>query len=422
VTTIRPPRTKAELLRIVGPGVVVAATGVGAGDLIAAAKAGAAYGLPVLWTAVLGALLKLALAEGVGRWQLATHSTVLEGWSRVFGLPVRVYFLIYFLLWTVIVSAALMSACGLAAHALFPFFSVRLWAVVHAIAALGFVWVGGYGAVERTMKFVIAVMFTSIAGSAAMQRPPLGDTLRGLVVPWIPEDGTVLVMGIVGGIGGTLTLLSYNYWIAEKGWRGPGWVRAMRVDLTVGYVLTGIFGVAVIVLGGVVLLPNGITVSGATGVLDMAAVLGERFGRAGEIVFLTGFWGAVLSSLLGVWQGVPYLFGDYVALLRRADEDGRARAVDRRGALYRGYAVFMTVPPMLLLLLDKPVWIVVVYAAVGSLFMPFLAVTLLVMNNRSEMGRLKNGFVANAALALSLLLFVYLAVHQLYEQFRKLGA
>jgi Mn2+/Fe2+ NRAMP family transporter len=99
-----------------------------------------------------------------------------------------------------------------------------------------------------------------------------------------------------------------------------------------------------------------------------------------------------------------------------------ARAVSSRGRLYRAYALFMTFPPMLLLLLDRPVWLVVAYAAVGALFMPFLAGTLLVLNNRRrELGELANGFWANAGLVLSLLLFAYLAVESLARQLRALA-
>jgi Mn2+/Fe2+ NRAMP family transporter len=401
--------------------VVVAATGVGAGDMVAAAKAGALFGLPLLWTAVLGALLKFVLAEGVGRWQLATGTTLLEGWVRSFGLPLRVYFLAYLLLWTFIVSAALMSACGLAAHALVPVLSVKVWAVIHALAALLFVSFEGYAFFERAMKVAIGVMFAAIVGSALVQTPPAGETLRGLVVPALPSGSTVLVLGVIGGVGGTLTLLSYSYWMREKDWRGKEWIRGMRVDLGVGYVLTGIFGFAVILLAGLVLLPKGITISGSKGVLDMAAILGERFGRTGELIFLLGFWGAVASSILGVWQGVPYLFGNYVGLLRGAEGAEMARATSSRGRLYRGYALFMTFPPMLLLLLDRPVWLVVAYAAVGSLFMPFLAVTLLILNNRRrDLGELANGFWANAGLILSLLLFAYLALDRLRDEIVKL--
>ena len=54
----------------VGPGIVVAATGVGAGDLVATLIAGSnASATPLLWAAVLGCLVKISLAEAAGRWQ-----------------------------------------------------------------------------------------------------------------------------------------------------------------------------------------------------------------------------------------------------------------------------------------------------------------------------------------------------------------
>ncbi len=415
------PRSWRQLFSMLGPGIVVAATGVGAGDLVAATKAGATYGLPLLWAAAFGGLLKFALAEGVARWQLATDTTILEGWVETFGTPVRIYFLVYLVLWTFIVSAALMSACGLAAHALVPALSVKAWAIVHAVGAALFVSLGGYGVFESAMKWAIGLMFVAIMGSAALQAPPLADTLRGLLVPTLPSGSTVLVMGVIGGVGGTLTLLSYNYWMREKGWSGPGFSRVVRFDLGVGYLLTGLFGVAVILLGGVVLLPRGLSVSGSQGVIQMAQVLADRFGRPGELVFLVGFWGSVATSIVGVWQGVPYMFGNYVGLLRGAKGAAMDRYESQHGWLYRGYVLFMTFPPMLLLLMERPVWLVVVYAAVGSLFMPFLAGTLLVMNNKRSLGELRNGLLANVVLGGSLALFAYLGVREIVAQISRLA-
>ncbi len=61
-----PPTGWRAKFRQVGPGLLAAATGVGAGDLVATMVAGARFGTVLLWAAVLGTVLKLALAEGVG--------------------------------------------------------------------------------------------------------------------------------------------------------------------------------------------------------------------------------------------------------------------------------------------------------------------------------------------------------------------
>ena len=71
---------------------------------------------------------------------------------------------------------------------------------------------------------------------------------------------------------------------------------------------------------------------------------------------------------------------------------------------------------MALLLVAKPVWLVVLYAVVGALFMPLLAALLLIMNNHSGwMGADRNGRASNLALLFALLLFITLLVNKLIE-------
>ncbi|MGA8977909.1 MAG: Nramp family divalent metal transporter, partial [Pedococcus sp.] len=63
---------------LIGPGLVVAATGVGAADLVATLIAGSKCGYALLWTVVVGCVMKIVLAEGAGRYSLATGRTIYE--------------------------------------------------------------------------------------------------------------------------------------------------------------------------------------------------------------------------------------------------------------------------------------------------------------------------------------------------------
>jgi len=71
---------------------------VGAGDLVATMVAGARFGTVLLWAALLGTVLKLALAEGVGRWHLASGTTLLDG-SRSLGYWATGFFGFYIVIW-----------------------------------------------------------------------------------------------------------------------------------------------------------------------------------------------------------------------------------------------------------------------------------------------------------------------------------
>ena len=59
----------------------------------------------------------------------------------------------------------------------------------------------------------------------------------------------------------------------------------------------------------------------------------------------------------------------------------------------------------------RPVRLVFAYTIVGSLFFPFVIITLLWLNNSRKMpGTLRSGVAVNAVLGAALILFGYLAV------------
>lgn len=114
----QPQPKRLTFFQEIAPGILVAATGVGAGDLINASLAGSDLGLTILWAAWMGAILKWLLNEGIARWQLATGTTLMEGWKDKLGRGVCWAFLVYLLLWTVFVGATIIKACGVAGHAI----------------------------------------------------------------------------------------------------------------------------------------------------------------------------------------------------------------------------------------------------------------------------------------------------------------
>jgi len=400
---------KLNELKTIGPGIIIAATGVGAGDLIAASVSGARYGTTILWAAVVGAIIKFVINENLARWQLVTGTTLLEGW--IWRLPrfVSIYFLAYLLLWSFIVAGALISAAGLAAHALIPSVSVELWGLVHSIVAAVIVWRGAYRHIERIMKLLIALMFGVVMICAIVLLPSADALLTGIFVPSLPEGSIVFVLGVIGGVGGSVTVMSYGYWIREKQWNGSQYLTQCRIDLAVAYILTGLFGLAVMIIAAGV-QPD--VIEGGEMILAVANHLEASIGTYGKWLFLIGFWGAVFSSMIGVWDGVPYLFTDFMTARTRNASDTTGIPYTKT-AYYRLYLLYLAVPPMMLLLFGKPVWIVVIYAVTGAFFLPFLAVLLLYMNNRRDwLKQYTNSVLTNVLITISVLLFSYLLIEK----------
>lgn len=404
---------------LVGPGIVVAATGVGAGDLVATLIAGSRFGYALLWAAIFGTLLKIALAEAVGRWTLASERTMFDGWSSLGGGWFRgrlnwagVYFGLYVVIWGFVYGAAAMTAVALPLAALVPALDLKVWGMLSGVAGLLFVWFGGYGLFEKVMTACVGVMFVTVVGLAVIVAPDLPALLTGLW-PTLPQGSVFYTLGLIGGVGGTITMAAYGYWMNAKGWRGPGWMSVMRLDNRVAYIVTGVFVVAMLIVGAELLHAAGIALQGGDrGLLDLDQVLRERFGRPISILFLVGFWATSFSSLLGVWQGVSLMFADFIAHVRGHAADSAARGDKSRA--FRGYALWLTFPPMALLFIDRPFGLIVAYGVLGSLFMPFLAGTLLWLLNSSRVPpEWRSGWLSNGMLAAAAVLFAVLAGREL---------
>ena len=404
-------RFKLSPIALLGPGLLVAATGVGAGDLLTGSLAGSRHGLVLLWAAWIGAVLKWFLNEGVARWQMATGTSLIQGWSERLGQWIRWVFLGYLLVWTFFTGGALINACGVAGTGILPLgedlrTSKIIWGVAHSLVGAFLVWRGGFKLFERLMVLFIGIMFVAVILTAILSDPNWGEVARGIAVPTLPPGGTGYMLGVLGGVGGTVTLLSYGYWIRQKGRSGLNGVRECRIDLAAGYTMTALFGLAMIVIGSRVQLERGPAMA-----LELADQLGTVLGPAGKWVMLIGFWGAVFSSLLGVWQSVPYMFADFVFSNRRVKSTTDNVTDLASTPPYRIYLFLIATVPLPLL------WLTVeraqlTYAVLGSLFMPLLALTLLLMNNRTKWvgAEFRNNWVSNAVLVATLLFFGYMAV------------
>ena len=409
-----------------GPGIVAAATGVGAADLVATLTAGSRYGYMLMWAVVLGVILKIVLVEGTGRYYLSTGKTIFQGW-RTLGQWTSWYFGIYIIIWGFVYGATAMSSTALPLAALFPGVDSKIFAIVAGLLGMGLVWLNKYRLVETLMTVLIGIMFVTVLLSAAMTTPNIGEILTGMVPRLPTEDGAMFyVLGLAGGVGGTITLAAYGYWLREKGWNTPKWMRVMRFDNSVSYILTGIFVIATMIMGVELLHSADIAISaGDRGLLDVGNVLAERYGQAWSVIFLIGFFAASFSSLLGVWHGVSLMFADFWTNFRRpADELDQDDAPSLASKPARFYLIWLTILPMSLLFLDRPIFLILLYGTLGALFMPFLAITLLFLNNQRKLvpEKFRNKWYHNVLLGLTALVFIVLGGSELIKALTPLFA
>ncbi len=405
-----------SLFAMIGPGLLLAATGVGSGDLATASIVGGMLGVGVLWAVLVGCFLKFVVTEGLARWQLASGETLLEGVVRRVGRIVIWLFLPYLLLWSYFVASAQMSASGVTLHAMFPIFEARNGKIVFGTLAglIGLVLVlrGGYRLFRLAMRACITLMFVTTVVTAALLWPGTAQIMQGLFVPTLirtDPEAIIWTISLIGGIGGTLTVLCYGYWLREEGRTQASQIRVCRIDLALSYFVAAIFGVSMVIVGTSVQVEG----EGTQLLVRLSDRLGQELGEAGRILFLLGTFGTVFSSLLGVWQAVPYLFADCWQLLRGANardpSSARFSTVDTNARPYRVYLVLLATVPMLGLFTSFRE-VQKIYTFVGALFFPLLAFILLIANGWWIERKHRNKPATIIALAGVLALFAWIAI------------
>ncbi|MER5658118.1 MULTISPECIES: Nramp family divalent metal transporter [unclassified Streptomyces] len=416
-------RPRRSSWRYIGPGIVVAATGVGAGDLVATLIAGSSFGYTLLWAAVIGCLVKISLAEAAGRWHLSTGRTLFDGWASL-GRWTTYFFVVYVVVWGFVYGAAAMSSSALPLQALFPHvMGLPWWGVACGLVGLVFVWFNKYAVFEKVMTVLVGVMFVVTVYLAIRVTPNLPEAFAGLL-PVLPDekDSVLNTLGLIGGVGGTITLAAYGYWVNAKGWTDTGWMKVMRLDNRVAYATTGIFVIAMLFVGAEMLHSSHVAIaSGDKGLIQLGDILAAEYGTATAKFFLIGFFATSFTSLIGVWHGVSLMFADFVAHYRgggggEGAEEVAAGRHDRSWA-FRGYLLWLTFPPIVLVFQGQPFRLVILYGVLGAAFLPFLALTLLRLLNSSRTPReWRNGPLSNSMLVIAGVLFLVLCVKQVWDQ------
>jgi len=436
------PGPRKSSWKYIGPGIVVAATGVGAGDLVATLIAGSNFGYTLLWAAVIGCLVKISLAEAAGRWHLSTGRTLFDGWASL-GRWTSWFFVVYVVIWGFVYGAAAMSSSGLPLQALFPdVMDLEWWAVLTGLVGLAFVWFNKYEVFEKVMTVLVGVMFVVTVYLAIRVTPNLGDAFAGLL-PVLPDekDSILNTLGLIGGVGGTITLAAYGYWVNAKGWTNTGWMKVMRFDNRIAYATTGIFVISMLFVGAELLHSANVAIaSGDKGLVQLGDILEDEYGTATAKFFLIGFFATSFTSLIGVWHGVSLMFADFVERYRkdRADratvegETPAGKATSGEGSTsveevasgarerswpFRAYLLWLTFPPIVLLFQGEPFRLIILYGVLGAAFLPFLALTLVwLLNSSRTPTEWRNGILSNSMLTIAGLLFIVLCVKQIWDQ------
>ena len=388
-----PPIRFAAIFRRIGPGLILASSIVGSGELIATTVLGAENGYTLLWFIIVSCFIKIVVQNELGRYAIGTGETTLEAFNRVPGPRLGVSWVVW--LWVLMISMTLMQVGGMMGgiseilHDLMPAISVAGWVWIVAAGTAVLLIVGRYSLVERVAMGLV-VSFTVLTVSCAFllfKRPEFfsWDALLGGFMFSMPQGGFVTAVAAFGitGVGAT-ELVMYPYWCIEKGYarfsgkrddtpawrqRAFGWIKVMGVDVLNSMVIYTFATIAFYLLGAGILNGMGLMPQGSEMVKVLSNMYTETLGHWSLYLFLVGAFAVFYSTLFASTAAHCRMVPDFLAMLGVFDKNNYAL----RLRYMRISVVFLLfVPAVYFMFLKAPVLMVKIGGVAQALMLPVI--------------------------------------------------
>jgi len=387
------------------PGIFLLGFNLGTGSVTAMAKAGADYGMTLLWTIVASCLCTFFMINLYGRYTLITGETALEAFRKHIHSAVGIYFIAAL---TLGVCGSVMGVVGIIAEICFEWSKTIVDGGIAPIYFAGFFsalvffifWNGKTQFFERSLAVIVAIMSASFLVNFFIMMPPPVDIFKGLI-PSLPQvasgsgGGPLLVIASMVGT----TVFSGLFVIRTTLVKEAGWTlkdeSTQRNDAIVSVGLMFIISASIMAAAAGTLHVAGIGLSNAS---QMIVLLEPLAGPLAVSIFAVGIVSAGVSSQFPNVLMLPWLICDFTGS-------------DRDMTLGR-YRIMVFLISLLGLVVPffgaRPVLVMIVSQAFNAVILPITVGCIFYLSNRKDlMGSHKNTLTSNIILGAILLFSLF---------------
>ena len=383
------------------PGIFLLGFNIGTGSVTAMAKAGATYGMSLLWTIVASCLATYFMINVYGRFTLVTGQTALQAFRQHIHPLVGLFFIVAL---TAGVSGSVMGVMGIVAEissewskGLIDGGIEPIWFAAFFVALVYFIfWNGKTQFFERSLAVIVAIMAACFILNFFILMPPPVDIAKGLLpsLPDVPLDegrGPFLVIASMVGT----TVFSGLFIIRTTLVKEAGWTiadaRKQRNDAIVAVGMMFVISGSIMAAAAGTLHVEGL---GLENVSQMIGLLEPLAGSFATTIFVVGIVAAGVSSQFPNVLMLPWLLCDY-------NQSERDMTLTR-------YRIIVFVISLLGLVVPifeaRPIFVMIISQAFNAVILPVTVACILYLGNRRDlMGEHRNRTGTNAVLAAILL-------------------
>jgi len=460
-----PPTNLWDSLKQIGPGIILAGTIVGSGELILTTAIGAKYGFVFLWLILFSCVIKVFVQVELGRYAISSGQPTLGALKRISTIRAIGSFLLVWwgvmTFFTVFQLGGMMGGVSQSLKMAMPGATDRLtqgvggiapsfgeylqlrpelvWAVIICMITIAILYGGGYRRIEGlTTILVVGLTLVTVVATAALfftiYAPRFDAIVDGLAFK-IPKEGIADAFAVFGitGVGAT-ELFYYPYWCLEKGYakytgvndgspewnrRAQGWIRVMKLDAWISMIVFTLSTVAFYAMGAAVLHPQGLVPQGSKMIVTLAEMYKAPFGNWTEVFFLIAAGVVLFKTLYLACAANSRMTVDFMALFHWI----QVRSAEARAKLVQRYCIAFPVFALTLYIVKQDPQVMVRLGGLAqAATLPMIASATLYFRYKKMDPQLKPGWFTDFCLWIAWFAIMVVAAYSIPDSFSKMIA
>ncbi len=387
------------------PGIFLLGFNIGTGSVTSMAKAGATYGMSMLWTIVLSCLATYFMINLYSRYTMITGETALYAFKKHIHPAMGIFFIVAL---TAGVMGSVMGVMGIVADISHVWSKSMISGGIPAVYFAAFYiclvyfifWNGETQFFERALAVIVAVMSACFILNFFLLMPPPGEILSGLI-PNIPptkegsDKGPYLILASLVGT----TVFSGLFIVRTTLVKEAGWTikdeATQKSDAIFSVFLMFIISISIMAAAAGTLYPANLGLSEAS---QMITLLEPLAGKMAVAIFAIGIIAAGVSSQFPNVLMLPWLLCDY-------NQSPREMKLGK----YRIMVFFISLLGLVVPIFNaRPVFVMIISQALNSVILPLTVGCIMYLGNRKDlMQEYKFKTTTNITLLLILLFSIF---------------
>ena len=293
---------------------MVAAAFIGPGTVTTATLAGGNFGFTLLWAVAFSVIATLVLQEMTCRLgvvgQLGLGDAIVQKTqSRGLYIPAAALVICAIFIGNAAYEAGNITGAVVGLPK-FSFIDINLWGVFIGAVAFLLLASGKFRLIEHVLVGLVVCMALVFVSTAVVVAPPFLEILKGLITPTLPENGILVIIGLIG-----TTVVPYNLFLHAatlKRHAADGVTLAeARRDITISVLGGGLITLCIVITAAAALHGSGAPVVSLN---DLAPTLQPLLGDSSSTFLAIGFLAAGLSSAITAPLAAAYAVTEIVQL------------------------------------------------------------------------------------------------------------